>query len=206
MFRAHLQLLFVVCVVLAFPTSAHASRWSIEVVGLDRTASRAYYVVTAPLNRDSVRMVRYFELQSSTPQQPKDMGRSTLVGSADDSLLLTKIAVLRRKCVRLDTLIGVERPGVREVGHHGVSMGDYVVTIHHLRVGTERLCAELQTDDHCNRGVELIVRSIYRVPGRPEAIAIVERPDPYWLCDDSMVMLLSERALPVREYEMSNYP
>jgi hypothetical protein len=52
----------------------------------------------------------------------------------------------------------------------------------------------------------LIVRSIYPLPGRPEAIAIVERPDRYDLCDDAMVMLLSEGALPVRKYEMSNYP
>ena len=84
-------------------------------------------------------------------------------------------------------------------------MGDYVDIIHHLRVGMGRWSAELHTDAHCSR-LDLIVRSIYPVPGRPEAVAIIERPDRYDLCDDALVMLLSERALPIREYEMSNYP
>ena len=50
------------------------------------------------------------------------------------------------------------------------------------------------------------MREVYAVPGRAEAVAIVDRPHPYPPCDVTVVLLLSRKPLPIREHDLSQEP
>lgn len=205
-----LGLVLVACCLGAGSASAEYSfRSGVEVLGYDDASHRIYYLVVYPINpgahQDSIRAIEYFALDSLTAQPALVMEYPTATTTREK--LAGELKQLRARLSPLRAVTALDSVTVSRTSYRSELHEDYIQSVGVYEARYAGMRGAYSTYDVCNEPVELTARSVYRVPGQNEGVAVFDKlRSRLPTCQFTLVLLLSSRPLEPLRREWDQVP